>query len=95
MIAKYGENSYVDVDSITFISGDYDGGDYRWVTTIVVDGVEERIFGKIGRNIMDSFLWKRQSSVHDMIPSSPGYKKTIKYEGRKQNGIFAESGGNI
>ena len=83
MIAKYNENSYIDIDSITFITGNYEGEPHRWTTTLVVGGVEIRIYGKEGKNVLDAFLWKRNSSTHDMIPNQPDYKKPIKYEGRK------------
>jgi hypothetical protein len=82
MIAKYNENSYIDVDSITFIRGEYEGEPSRWFTTLVVGGVEIRIYGKDGKNIMDSFIWKWNNATYNMIPSSSDYKQVIKV-GRK------------
>ena len=82
MIAKYNENSYIDVDSITFIAGDYEGEPHRWITKLVVGGVEVRIYGKDGKNIMDAFVWKWNNSTYNMIPSHSDYKKVIKSGGK-------------
>jgi hypothetical protein len=82
MIAKYSANSYIDVDSITFIRGEYEGDPSRWCTTFVVGGVEIRVYGEDGKNIMDSFLWKWNNATYNMISSHSDYKQLIKL-GRK------------
>ena len=81
MIARYSKDSYIDIDSITFIRGDYLGDHFRWSTTIVVDGVEVRIYGKEGKNIMDAFQWKWNNSIYNMVPLSSDYKQVIKLGG--------------
>lgn len=76
MIAKFDENSYIDSDSITYISGQYTSKDEaRWQTTLVTGGEHLVIFGKPGRNIMDAYLWRHKHSVYNMIPDSKDYKK--------------------
>jgi hypothetical protein len=79
MLAKFDENSYIDIDVVSFVNGDYSKTDEKkWSTEIVVGGQGFSIAGRPGRNIMDSFLWKHRNSIYDMISGSETYKKTIK-----------------
>ena len=79
MIAKFDDNSYINIDSVTCASGTYsDDDDRNWRTDIVVGGFGISISGQPGRNILDSFLWKHKNSIYDMIHGSETYKQTIK-----------------
>ena len=79
MLAKFNNNSYIDVDSITCVSGTYpDDDEKNWSTDIVVGGFGICILGQSGKNVLDSFLWKHKNSVYDMMNGSETYKKTIK-----------------
>jgi len=81
MIAKIGENSYVDVDSISAITGNYGHKDSTKWTTIVVMGSSYGTFnGQEGKNLMDAYLWARKTAIHDMRPESENYRKVIKGE---------------
>ena len=79
MLAKFDENSYIDVDLVSCVSGTYlDDDEKNWRTDIVVGGFGIGIQGRPGRNVLDSFLWKHKNSVYDMIRGSATHKQTIK-----------------
>jgi len=79
MIAKYAENSYIDIDSVSYIAGDYSSNnEHTWITNVVVNGVPFTIEGPIGKNVMTAYEWKWRNSIIDMIPSSKTYKKNLK-----------------
>lgn len=79
MLAKFDENSYIDVDLISYIDGSYGTDDEtRWHTTIIVDGVKLSVYGRAGKNVMDSYLWKHKHVIYDMIHGSESYRKLLK-----------------
>ena len=79
MLAKFDANSYIDVDSITFVNGIYlDDDEKNWRTDVVVGGQGIGILGQSGKNVLEAFLWKHKNSVYDMIHGSETHKKTIK-----------------
>jgi hypothetical protein len=79
MLAKFDENSYIDVDSVTCVSGTYaDENEKNWRTDVVVGGQGIGILGQPGKNVLEAFLWKHRNSIYDMIHGSETYKKTIK-----------------
>jgi hypothetical protein len=78
LIARYGENRYIDVDLISAIEGGYaDNNPLKWWTKLVCNGVAGVINGPDGKNIMDAFEWKYKHAIHDMIVGSPTYKQKL------------------
>jgi hypothetical protein len=79
MIGKFAQDSYIDVDAIQFITGDYNSKLHtQWTTNLIVHGVSLSIEGQPGKNIMDAFEWRWKHSITDMVPDSPTYRKTTK-----------------
>lgn len=78
MIIKFAEDSYIDVESIQFITGSYGSREPKnWKTDIVVNGVPITIEGQPGKNIMDAYIWQRRHALYDMLPDSPKYKQKL------------------
>jgi hypothetical protein len=78
MIAKYDMNSYVDIDSITRITGYYDSKrPVDWRTKFSINGESIVVAGQEGRNIMDAYLWKWRNTIYDMQPGNHTYRKQL------------------
>jgi len=81
MIIKYHDDSYMDVDAIQVIVGNYESKDKtKWTTLIGISGGSLTIEGEVGKNVMDAYKWKNRTSIYDMRPSSKDYRQQIKGE---------------
>ena len=77
MIARIAENSYVDIDAISAITGDYTNKNSdKWETTVLIGSTYGTFKGTAGKNIMDAYEWKWKHSIVDMIPGD-NYKKQL------------------
>jgi hypothetical protein len=79
MIAMLDRHSYIDVDKIDCISGDYRSEkESEWVTTVLIGGFSLEYKGQMGREIMNAYEWKFKTSTYDFITGSSTYKRAIK-----------------
>lgn len=78
-IIRYANDSYLDVESIQFITGNYESPKQeKWNTNIVIGGVPIQIQGQPGKNIMDAYIWQWKHSIVDMIPGKMQKQKLFK-----------------
>ena len=76
-IIRFAEDSYLDVESIEFIEGEYLSKTVeKWKTNLVVKGVPITIEGQPGKNIMDAYIWQWRHAIIDMVPGEK-YKKNL------------------
>lgn len=76
-VIRFAENSYLDVEAIQFITGEYSSKkEDSWKTNLVIGGVPFTIEGHPGKNIMDAYEWQYKHAITEMIPGEK-YKKKL------------------
>lgn len=78
MLAKVNTNTYIDVDSITYLEAMYE--DEELVSIQLCIGETPLTFTnqKVAQRVLDSYLWHRQNSIYNMIEDTEGYRKKIR-----------------
>ena len=80
MIAKIENNSYIDIDTVSFVKGDYTAEDNiknSWKTEVISNSCYIVLYGQEGKNVSDAFHQKHRSCIYDYVPGSETYRKAI------------------